>query len=112
MLSKRRVAHITMHYQMLVGQKNRPASFRTFAAWLSEALSPYQRGISHQSIKNWVDKKYLPDRSLIFLIAQGAAHDIRGEFAQDILAAVDPMHFSPATEIGKLALQIGEQQEQ
>lgn len=105
-LSKARVAFITKRYQITINAGGKPISLRAFAAWLGEALRPYRRTISHQSIKNWMDQRYLPDRSLLHQIAQGAQHDERGDFAQDLLAAIDEESFQPATLIGAQALTI------
>ena len=105
-LSKARVAFITKRYQSSINSGDKPASLRAFATWLSDALRPYRRTISHQSIKNWIDQRYLPDRSLLYQIAQGAMHDHRGDFAQDLLAAIDEESFQPATPVGAQALTI------
>lgn len=86
---KERVSAITLHYRRLQTGSNQPATLRAFAAWLSAALAPHHRHISHQSIKNWSDKRYIPDRSLMKQIAEEALHDWRGEFAREILAAIE-----------------------
>ena len=99
--TKRAVARITLHYRRLLSASRRPATLREFAAWLSEALVPHNRRISHQSVKNWSDQRYLPDRYLMLQIARGAQHDRRGDFAQDILAAIEPERYQPATSVGQ-----------
>lgn len=86
---KERISAITLHYRRLQTGSKQPATLRAFAAWLNAALAPHHRHISHQSIKNWSDKRYIPDRSLMKQIAEEAFHDWRGEFAREILAAIE-----------------------
>ncbi len=102
--AKRAVAHIVLHYRQMLGTDARPAPLRHFATALSEALQPVGRAISHQSVKNWGDCRYLPDVFIMLQIANEAQHDWRGDFAIDILAAIHPDRYDPATEIGRLAL--------
>ena len=106
-----RVALITKRYRQMVSRNGEPATLRDFAAWLSDALVPLKRQISHQSIKNWSDQRYLPDRTIMKQIAQGAMHDQRGDFAQDILAAIEPDLYQPASRIGKEILSIEDWQD-
>ena len=103
-LLKKRVSLITERYRLQLGDGQRPAPLRYFADWLSDALLSSNRRIYHQSIKNWSDMRYLPDRSIMKQIAAAAMHDQRGDFAQDILAAIDPEGFRPASVIGEEVL--------
>ena len=88
-LKKKRVSEITLHYRRALAGGDQTATLRSFANWLSEALVPHHRRISHQSIKNWTDKRYMPDYSLMKQIAEEAFHDWRGEFANEILAVIE-----------------------
>ena len=86
---KERVSEITLYYRRALGGGDQTATLRAFASWLSEALAPHHRQISHQSIKNWTDKRYIPDHSLMKQIAEEAMHDWRGDFASEILAVIE-----------------------
>ena len=88
-LKKERVSEITLHYRRVLGGGDKAATLRAFASWLSEALAPHHRKISHQSIKNWTDKRYVPDPLLMKQIAEEAIHDWRGNFANEILAVIE-----------------------
>ena len=103
--AKKAVAQIVKDYRNLHSDSTRPSTLRAFASALSEALAPFNRNISYQSIKNWCDRRYLPDPFIMLQIAQSARHDWRADFAKDILAAVMPEIYQPATEIGRRALQ-------
>ncbi|MQC26277.1 MAG: hypothetical protein DWG76_02355 [Chloroflexi bacterium] len=98
------VSTIVQAYLGQHGPGDQPASLRAFAALLSESLQSYERQLSHQSIKNWLDQRHLPDRFLMHQIADIALHDWRGDFALDILAALDPGSHRPASIIGRRAL--------
>ena len=102
--AKKAVAQIVGQYREQRGSSKQPATLRHFAASLSEVLQPIGKRISHQSIKNWSDRRYLPDIFVMLQIATEARHDWRRDFALDILAALRPESYQPATEIGRSAL--------
>lgn len=99
---KKAVAQIVREYRILAGTSEKQATLRQFAESLSDALRGLGRAVSYQSIKNWADQRYLPDTLLMMRLS--TAHDWRGEFAADILAALYPEDYQPATEIGRRAL--------
>lgn len=78
-----------MRYRRELGEEDRPLSLRAFAELLSEAIAPLHRSISHQSIKNWSAKIFIPDRSIMKVISEQAIHDWRGDFAREILSAIE-----------------------
>lgn len=102
--AKRAVAQIVEEYRVLSGSSARQATLRAFANNLSDALVVVGRKVSYQSVKNWQDRRYLPDGYLMLRLAQAGSHDWRGEFAADILAAIYPDSYEPATEIGRRAI--------
>lgn len=102
--NKRAISQIVREYRVLAGSSDREATLRAFAATLSEALEPTGRCISYQSIKNWGDGRYLPDAFSMLRLSQAARHDWRGDFAEDILAALHPETYQPASEIGRRAI--------
>lgn len=83
------ISEITLYYRLALGGGDQAATLRAFASCLSEALAPHNRQISHQSIKNWTDKRYIPDPSLMRQIAEEAIHDWRGNFAKEILSVIE-----------------------
>ncbi|MCW5876515.1 MAG: hypothetical protein KIS85_06495 [Anaerolineales bacterium] len=104
--NRRAVAQIVREYRLLAGSSTRRQSpLRAFAAALSEALLPQGRGVSYQSVKNWQDGRYLPDAFNMLRLARAARFDWRGDFASDILAALHPESYQPATEIGRRAVE-------
>jgi len=102
--AKTAVAQIVDQYRQQHGPSMQPATLRQFARSLSEVLQLSGRRISHQSIKNWGDRRYLPDVFIMLQIANEANHDWRRDFALDILAAVLPESYEPVTEIGREAI--------
>lgn len=102
--NRRAIAQIVQQYRLLAGTSAREATLRAFAAALSEALSAYERQISYQSIKNWEDGRYLPDAFTMLRLAVSARYDWRGDFALDVLAALFPESYQPASEIGRRAI--------
>lgn len=102
--NRRAVSQIVREYRILAGTSEAEATLRAFAGTLSEALQPIGRRISYQSIKNWEDGRYLPDGFLMLRLSQAAHFDWRGSFAEDILAALYPESYDPATEIGRRAI--------
>jgi hypothetical protein len=102
--AKTAVAYIVDKYRQLQGSGRQPATLRYFAAALTEVLQSTGLRVSHQSIKNWGDRRYLPDLYVMLQIAQQAQHDWRRDFALDILAAVEPDRYQPVSDIGRAAL--------
>jgi len=102
--AKTAVAQIVYRYRQQHGPSLQPATLRQFARSLSEVLQLSGRAISHQSIKNWGDRRYLPDVYIMLQLANEASNDWRRDFALDILAAVLPESYEPATQIGRDAL--------
>ncbi|MGH2582171.1 MAG: hypothetical protein ACRDFQ_04675 [Anaerolineales bacterium] len=98
------VSRIVREYRIMAGNSERRASLRSFATTLTEALRFLGRSVSHQSVKNWEDRRYLPDRYLMLRLAEAARYDWRSDFAADILAAIHPEHYEAATEIGRRAI--------
>lgn len=98
------VSRIVEQYRILAGTSAKQASLRQFADSLSEALESTGRRISYQSIKNWQDRVFLPDAFMMLHLSQAARYDWRGDFAVDILAAIHPDSYTPASEIGRRAL--------
>lgn len=101
---RRAVSQIVREYRILAGTSDAEATLRAFAASLTEAMQTLGRRISHQSIKNWEDGRYLPDGFAMLRLSQAANYDWRGSFAEDILAALYPDAYQPATEIGRRAI--------
>lgn len=102
--NRRAVSQIVREYRILAGTSDAEATLRAFAASLTEALQTLGRRISYQSIKNWEDGRYLPDGFFMLRLSQTAQYDWRGSFAEDILAALYPDSYQPATEIGRRAI--------
>jgi hypothetical protein len=103
--TKQAVSQIVHEYRVLAGTSMRRATLRGFARTLSEALHSLGRGVSYQSVKNWEDRRYLPDSFVMLRLSQAARYDWRGDFAEDILAALHPGTYEPATEIGRRAIE-------
>lgn len=102
--NRRAVSQIVQEYRILAGNSEAEATLRAFASSLTEALQPLGRHISYQSIKNWEDGRYLPDGFCMLRLSQASHYDWRGSFAEDILAALYPESYEPATEIGRRAI--------
>jgi hypothetical protein len=102
--NRRAVAQIVRDYRVLVGTSEQQATLRAFAALLSEVLDSLGRAISYQSIKNWEDGRHLPDAFLMVRLAEAGRYDWRGDFARDVLAALFPESYEPASEIGRRAV--------
>jgi hypothetical protein len=102
--NRRAISQIVQQYRLLAGSSSREATLRAFSAALSEALANHDRGVSYQSIKNWEDGRYLPDAFTMLRLAVAARYDWRGDFALDVLAALYPESYRPASEIGRRAI--------
>ncbi len=103
--TRRAVADIVYAYRCMLGQKGAPMSLRDFAEALNEVLAEFGETVSHQTIKNWEDRVHLPRAYFMTQIALMAPHDWRRDFAEDMLAALRPKLYQPATEIGRAAME-------
>ena len=101
---RRAVADIVYAYRQILGEHGSPISLRDFADTLNEILTSLSEDISHQTVKNWEDRVHLPRTHYMIFIALQSPNDWRQDFAQDILAALRPKLYRPATEIGAWAL--------
>lgn len=104
--TKQAISAIVRAHRALQGEGKRPLSLRDFAAALSEVLSPYGGKVSHQSVKNWEDRVFLPSPFHMMQISMHAPYDWRRDFAEDVLAALQPDLYQPATQIGTQALAV------
>jgi hypothetical protein len=100
--ARRMVADVVYAYRWLQGRDHAPASLRAFCAALNESLTQFEMGIVHQTIKNWEDRRTLPDPVVIKALLV-STRDWRRDFAQDLLAALTPLEIEPATYIGQRA---------
>jgi hypothetical protein len=102
--ARRAVSDIVYAYRHLLGEDGAPLSLRAFAAELNYVLVEMEDSISHQTIKNWEDRVHLPRVYFMMQVEVMAPHDWRRDFAQDILAALRPKLYEPASEIGRTAM--------
>jgi hypothetical protein len=102
--ARRAVAEIVYAYRQLMGADGAPLSLREFARALNHALAVFGDSVSHQTIKNWEDRVHLPRTYFMIQVGAQSPNDWRRDFSQDILAALRPELYQPATEIGRLAL--------
>lgn len=102
---RRAVADIVYAYRQILGKRGYPLSLRHFALALNEILISQGEGVSHQTVKNWEDRAHLPRTHYMIYIALQSPQDWRRDFAQDILAALRPKFYKPATEVGVWALE-------
>ncbi len=101
---RRAVSQIVRAYRKLQSRKGRLVPLRVFAVGLSDVLAPFGGSISHQTVKNWQDNVYLPNTFYMMQIAMHAPWDWRRDFAQDVLAVLQPDLYRPASDIGASAL--------
>lgn len=101
--ARRAVAEIVYAYRQLMGADGAPLSLREFAQALNQALEVFGDSVSHQTIKNWEDRIHLPRTYFMIQIGVQSPNDWRRDFSQDILSALRPDLYQPATEIGRLA---------
>ena len=101
--ARRAVAEIVYAYRQMMGADGAPLSLREFARTLNQALEVFGDSISHQTIKNWEDQVHLPRTYFMIQIGVQSPNDWRRDFSQDILSALRPNMYQPATEIGRLA---------
>lgn len=103
--TRRAVADVVFAYRQILGRGGYPISLRDFAAQLNELLAGHNTGVSHQTIKNWEDRVHLPRVYYMIYLILDAPNDWRRDFAQDVLSALRPKMYEPATEIGRRALE-------
>lgn len=103
--TRRAVADIVFAYRQVLGTGGAQLSLREFARALNEVLAVFGDSISHQTIKNWEDRVHLPRTYFMIQVGLESPNDWRRDFAQDILAALRPNLYQPATEIGRVALE-------
>lgn len=103
--SRRAVADIVYAYRHLAGEIGKPLSLRAFSEAFSEILEPFEESISHQTVKNWEERVHLPRVSFFVLAEMASPPDWRRDFSKDILAALRPRLYQPATEIGRAAME-------
>jgi hypothetical protein len=102
--NRRAVSQIVREYRIMAGTSKAQVTLRAFASALTDAVRSRGRRVSYQSIKNWEDCRHLPDGFFMMRLAKAGRHDWRGSFAKDVLAALYPGSFRPATEIGRRAI--------
>jgi hypothetical protein len=103
--SRRAVADIVYAYRQVLGEGGAQLSLRAFARALNEVLAVFGESISHQTVKNWEDRVHLPRTYFMLQLGLEAPNDWRRDFAQDVLSALRPNLYQPATEIGQAARQ-------
>ena len=103
--TRRAVADIVFAYRQVLGTGGAQLSLREFARALNEVLAVFGDSISHQTVKNWEDRVHLPRTYFMIQVGLESPNDWRRDFAQDILAALRPNLYQPATEIGRVALE-------
>ena len=95
------VSKIVYQYRLILGEKNHPISLRKLADALNNILNPIGGNISHQSIKNWEDRKHLPNNYWMRQLLKNADACWCKDFAQDILAVLEPERYAPISIIAK-----------
>ena len=103
--ARRAVADIVYAYRYLAGENGKPLSLRAFAESYTEILAPFDESISHQTVKNWEERMHLPRVSFIVLAELASPPDWRRDFSRDMLSALRPKLYKPATEIGRIAME-------
>lgn len=101
--TRRAVADIVFAYRNILGEGSYPLALRHFAAALNQLLAKHNQTISHQTVKNWEDRRHLPRTHRMIYITLDAPNDWRRDFAQDVLSALHPDLYQPATKIGRRA---------
>jgi hypothetical protein len=101
--TRRAVADIVYAYRQVLGAGGVQLSLREFARAINEVMAVFGDGISHQTVKNWEDRVHLPRTYFMIQLGLEAPNDWRRDFAQDILSALRPNLYQPATEIGRAA---------
>ena len=95
------VSKIVYQYRLILGEKNHPISLRKLANNLNHILNPIGGNISHQSIKNWEDRRHLPNNYWMRQLLKNADSSWCKDFAQDILAVLEPERYAPISIIAK-----------
>lgn len=101
--SKRAVSDIVFAYRQVYGTQNQPLSYRELADAINPYISLENRHITYQTLKNWEDRLHLPRPGLVMHLAFNAS-DWQRAFAEDLLAALRPDLYRPASYIGARAL--------
>lgn len=101
--TKRAVSDILFAYRQIYGSSGQPLSFRQLADTLNQYIDLDSRQVTHQTLKNWEDRLHLPRPGLIMHLAFNASGWQR-TFAEDLLAAMRPDLYKPASNIGVRAL--------
>ena len=103
-ITRRAVSDIIFAYRQVHSSKHHPLSLRQLAAEINEAIRYKHKTISYQIVKNWEDRMHIPRVYTLYkiaLIANGWVSDL----AYDLLAALRPEMYQPATFIGKRAIE-------
>jgi hypothetical protein len=103
--ARRAVADIVYAYRYLAGEDGKPLSLRAFAEAYNEVLAPFGESVSHQTIKNWEERIHLPRVPFVLMAEMSSPPDWRRDFSQDLLSALRPKLYRPATEIGRSAME-------
>lgn len=99
--AKYAISKIVFQYRMILGDRNHPISLRKLSNELNIILNPIGGNVSHQSIKNWEDKKHLPNVYWMIQLLINAKSSWCKDFSQDILSIIQPEKYKPASMIGK-----------
>ncbi len=102
--ARRAVADVVFAYRRVQGERGQPLPLREFAAALNEVLGLLGGSLSYQTVKNWEDRVNLPRLHYMVQLAI-MAQDWRRDFGEDMLAALQPSIYRPASEIGRRALE-------
>jgi hypothetical protein len=103
--ARKAVSEIVRRYRRMLQRRDKPLPLRAFASALSDVVAPFGGGISHQTVKNWEDGLHLPEGFFMMQVAHHAPEDWRRDFAQDILAALRPDIYKPATVLAEQAIE-------
>jgi hypothetical protein len=102
--TRRAVSDIIFAYRQVHSSTYHNLSFRQLAAHINEEIRGKHNAISYQTLKNWEDRLHIPRVYTLYriaLIANGWVSDL----AYDLLSALRPDKYQPATFIGKRALE-------
>jgi transcriptional regulator with XRE-family HTH domain len=83
-------------------RKQRGESLRDFAKALTDGLKEGDQ-VSYQTIKNWEDGIHQPKFDFLLTLVM-TLRDWRSDFAFDVLSAMKPEIYPPATSIGENAV--------
>lgn len=102
--TRRSVSDIIFAYRQIHSSKPHPLSLRQLAKEINNALQGNHKAITYQTIKNWEDRMHLPRVYTLYTLALTSTGWI-SDLAHDLLAAVRPERYQPATFIGQRALE-------